>query len=111
MLQLCAPLSVTHGVIETTYKNGRPFALLVWNTSPSNANSTREFTLVIVMAVIPPQADTTAALKELYGTLSKLETAHHEFSSVAVTRYYRNIYIAPLETGNGFESGCQLLWK
>ncbi len=37
----------------------------------------REFTAVVITAVyIPPQADTDAALKDLYGHLCKLETVH-----------------------------------
>ena len=39
----------------------------------------REFSLVIVTAVyIPPEANTTAALKELHGTLYTLETPYPE---------------------------------
>ena len=39
----------------------------------------REFSLVIITAVyIPPQADTTTALKELHWTLCKLETIYPE---------------------------------
>ncbi len=37
----------------------------------------REFPAVVITAVyIPPQADTDAALKELYGNLCKQETVH-----------------------------------
>ncbi len=46
----------------------------------------REFTEIIITAVyIPPQADTNAALKELYGHLCKQETVHTDAAFIRIS--------------------------
>ena len=48
----------------------------------------REFSSVIVTAVyIPPQADTTTALKELHWTLCKLETTDPKAAFISAGRF------------------------
>ncbi len=61
----------------------------------------REFTAVVITAVyIPPQADTDAALKDLYGHLCKQETVHLNAAFIITVDFnradLRRIAIRPL---------------